>query len=517
MIRVEWQDVGPWHKVAPGASGAAAVRLEAACREQRATQLLLRCPQPLAGCQVRVAGAAAAAADWQVYRVDCVGTREQGPQPDPLLPLHSAIDLPAGDTVFWLSARTGTRPGDHAGTVELVADGATVASLPLTLSVDPVLLPEPASFSFYLDLWQQPTAVADELGVPRWSDAHLHALRPYLCELARLGQKPITCTIVDEPWGHQTEPDFPSMVGWPARGGTTWDYSTLRRYVELARDCGLRGPVSCYSLVLGPGPRTDCVLPYADGPVSCQVGDPTYTAAWTAFLRDFAAFCRRQGWRDVQIGFDEKPAEVMEPAIALVRHVAPELKIGLAGNWMPEYDATIDDYCILFPGAPPEAAAARAARGARTTFYTCCGPAYPNTFVFSPPLEATLLGWHAAARRHAGYLRWAYQSWPRAAMACADFGPWPAGDCFLVYRGADGPERTQRWEMLLEGIQDYELVAMARKVAEGSAADAEAVESAVAAAASEPDGRRADPAAIVAARRTLRQTVVRLADGGLAP
>ncbi|MCC7493077.1 MAG: DUF4091 domain-containing protein [Fimbriimonadaceae bacterium] len=492
---------GPWQHVVAG-SPEWTGDVELACNEQRSVQLAVELTAPLPAAELRLSGDLAAL-DWRLHRVGRVQTKEAGAVADQLHPWLGSADLAAGLQPCWLIVRSAA-PGLFSGCVELWSAGAVVAALPLTVRVDPVRLPDPTDWAFYLDLWQQPTALADELGLPRWSDAHFHALQPYLRDLARAGQKPLTCTILDEPWGHQTHYDFPSMVRWQRRGeGWGWDFAVFDRYVELATVCGLRGPISCYSLVLGPGDRTDCVFLGEGGEREvCEVGDEVYRRTWSAFLRCFRDHLDRRGWLSrTQLGFDEKPPAVMAAALGLVREVTPELRCALAGNWMPEHDAGIADYCVIYPGPPPEACAARRDRGVTTTFYTCCGPAFPNTFPFSPPLESTLLPWIAAALGADGYLRWAYASWPADALACSDFGPWPSGDTFLVYRGPDGPLSTPRYEMLLEGVQDYELVRLA------AATGSPQVATAVALGQRQHDGRVKDGRDLEQARRWLRAVV----------
>ena len=52
-----------------------------------------------------------------------------------------------------------------------------------------------------------------------------------------------------------------------------------------------------------------------------------------------------------------------------------------------------------------------------------------------------------------GFLRWAYDAWPADPVRDARHVLWPAGDCFMVYPGA---ERSIRFEKMREGIVDFE-------------------------------------------------------------
>ena len=63
----------------------------------------------------------------------------------------------------------------------------------------------------------------------------------YLTMLAKAGQKNISVSIIDEPWGHQTYDDFPEMIQWTKKTDGSWeyDYSLFDKYVAFAMDCGI--------------------------------------------------------------------------------------------------------------------------------------------------------------------------------------------------------------------------------------------------------------------------------------
>ncbi len=97
----------------------------------------------------------------------------------------------------------------------------------------------------------------------------------------------------------------------------------------------------------------------------------------------------------------------------------------------------LDDYSPVIGSEPGrQQLAERKSRGATTTYYVCCTPARPNTFVFSPPVEGRYISWYASAYGYDGFLRWAYDAWPADPVRDARHTLWPAGDCFLVYPGS---------------------------------------------------------------------------------
>ena len=102
----------------------------------------------------------------------------------------------------------------------------------------------------------------------------------------------------------------------------------------------------------------------------------------------------------------------------------------------------------------------RRANGYNTTFYVCCGPFYPNTFTFSHPYEAELLGWYGLACDYDGMLRWAYNSWPKDPVTDSRYGNWSSGDTYLVYPYM---RSSIRFERLIDGIESAEKVRILRK------------------------------------------------------
>lgn len=86
---------------------------------------------------------------------------------------------------------------------------------------------------------------------------------------------------------------------------------------------------------------------------------------------------------------------------------------------------------------------ARRREGKTTTYYICCGPARPNTFMSSSPGEAFVCGFYPAACGLDGLLRWAYNSWGADANNDMTFTRWTAGDVALVY-----PDGSPSWRFL---------------------------------------------------------------------
>ena len=362
---------------------------------------------------------------------------------------------------IWLDIHvpTDAKPGTYQGTVILTCDGQKLA-LPLQLQVADKILPEPSKWAFHLDLWQNPYAVARYYEVPLWSQQHFDKMRPIMELLASAGQKIITCSIISRPWNGQTFDPFESMIAKMKQLDGTWkyDYTVFDKWVEFMMSCGITEQIDCYTLV--PWHYRfdyyDCATNSVQY-LACKPGEAKYHDFIVPFLKDFSRHLRQKGWFErTYIAMDERPKDQMEAAWRTIQDADPEFKIEGAANYNVESEEAdrVDDISVAFQYnlLKKEALARRTAKGQKITFYTCCGPERPNTFTFSPPAESAYLGWHALACGYDGYLRWAYNSWPKQPNQDSRYGNFPAADCFLVY--PDGS--SIRFERLIEGIQAYE-------------------------------------------------------------
>ena len=340
------------------------------------------------------------------------------------------------------------------------------SSIPIILEVADRVLPEPSEWSFHLDLWQNPYAVARYYDVPLWSQQHFDKMRPMMEMLAAAGQKIITCSIISRPWNGQTFDPFESMIAKMKQIDGTWkyDYTVFDRWVEFMMSCGITEQIDCYTLV--PWHYRfdyyDCATNSVKE-LACRPGEAKYHDFIVPFLKDFSRHLRQKGWFErTYIAMDERPTDQMEAAWQTIQDADPEFKIEGAANYNVDSEAAdrVDDISVAFQYnlLKKEALARRTANGQKITFYTCCGPERPNTFTFSPPAESAYLGLHAAACGYDGYLRWAYNSWPKDPNQDSRFGSWPAGDTYLVYPNGS----SIRMERLVEGIQAYEKIRLLR-------------------------------------------------------
>ena len=376
---------------------------------------------------------------------------------------------------LWLTVQVpqDAEPGTYKGYVELVCNGKK-NKYEYFVNVANWQLPAPKEWSFHLDLWQNPYAVARVHNVELWSKEHFDVLRPYMLKLASAGQKAITATLIDRPWDGQTYDPFGSMVTWVKKADGTWwyDFTIFDRWVEFMISCGIDKEITCFSMIPWKlSFRYYDQASHSHKYINCAPGEEAYAQFWGGMLSAFSAHLKEKGWFDKTfISMDERSLQQMQAAIKVIKEYAPGMKISMAGNYHPEIEADIHDYCLdifAYGAYTPELLAQRRAQGKVSTYYTCCSAEYPNLFTFSAPADAAFIALEALKKGLDGYLRWAYNSWTVSPEEDSRFTAWPAGDTYVIYPFSVS---SIRWERLVQGIQLFEKykIRLAAAKAEGN-------------------------------------------------
>lgn len=424
--------------------------------------------------------------------------------------------------------------GSYTGLITIQTKEFSPVTIPITIIVKDIELPNSNDYKFNLDLWINPSAIAEHYNLDHWSEKHWALIKTYLKDYAARGGKNITTTITHEPWqkpwiGNTTHPQsefgYRSMVAWvrTKKGNWSFDYSVFDTYVELAEKVGISGAINSYSLTPF---RTKQKILYKDESskeqriLEMDMNDSEYKEIWTVFLKDFKLHLIEKDWFGrTYLGFDEKPESDLRTIKAIIEEAAPEFlnRIIIAGH--PEATAHAQNLSIsymFFPGQKLEKKALvpvlptileRNEVGKQTTFYLCAEPAHPNTLTYSPAVEAQLIPWLALKYKTDGYLRWAYNNWTSDTFNKPVFLH-SQGDDYYVYPGENGPISSIRWELLKEGIEDYELYKLREHGGGISNID---LETSVELATRNEDGRRKKTSDMIEARRLIlkKQTIHR--------
>ncbi len=400
------------------------------------------------------------------------------------------LDLPKnGFRPVWVTVTVprDAAPGLYRGTFAVKAFGGKRLEFPVELEVRAESLADPKDWSFFLDLWQHPWAVARYHHVVPFSAAHFARLEPLLKELASGGQKTVTATITDLPWDHQNFDAYRTMVEHVrgADGSWTHDYAIFDSWVAFALKCGLGPQIHCYTMA-----SWGNIVYYVDGStgdrlaVELKAGTPEHEAFWGPFLEDFSRHLAAKGWLDQTfIALDERTPEELQASVDCVKRHAPRLRVAMAGNKPPSAFEGIEvhNYSSAMSCMTPKflaEASDRRAKGFVTTYYICCGPLRPNTFTTSPLEEARWLGLFASAKGLDGMLRWAAFNWPRDPLADSTFpghrgkGSWRPGDTYLLY--PDG-RASARWETFRDSVENFEKIRQLRAAGKATAALDEAL------------------------------------------
>lgn len=248
-----------------------------------------------------------------------------------------------------------------------------------------------------------------------------------------------------------------------------------------------------------------------------QQGTPEHTRLFTEYARQLQAHLEEKGWLDKAFvyWFDEpepKDYQFVAEGMRLIHQGAPKLKRMLTEQPEPELYGYVDIWCPVTPNYNFEIAEQRRAAGEDFWWYVCTGPKAPycTLFIDHHAIEMRMWLWQTWKYKVHGVLVWQTNYWtsPTAfpdrlqnpwedpmsyvtgyGREPGTIGYWGNGDGRFLYppnrqvgeskeKYLTGPVNSLRWEMLREGIEDYEyfyLLQQAVARAEAAGRDDEAV------------------------------------------
>lgn len=419
---------------------------------------------------------------------------------DPLLTAESLTLQEAETRAAWITLHTAatTKPGTYRLAVNLYrqedwAAEEHIASCFVTVQVHDITLPKPSDYMFYLDLWQHHSLWASHYAIPRWSERHWAIIEAFAKELATAGQKAITVIASDAPWAGQGCWDVPAdpfdfyefnmiQVFRSQDGTLRCDFTVLDRLIETYEAVGIAQEIEIFGLFGAWQPRFGTPLTDYPDPIRVRLFDESRRsydfiqtkAELGEYIRIIIQHLKTRGWYEkARFVADElRDRDRFDACLAFLRSIDPDMRLKIACNSTHVMDEFKDDILDWVPNlnciTTDSAVTSRLTREVkdrkgRMSWYVCWGPAYPNTLLHSPSYESRLIGWLTDWFDIDGFLRWAFGAWG------PDIWNRPAwkftgGDMFLVYPGADGkPMSSVRWEMLKQGIQEFEMLRMVRK------------------------------------------------------
>jgi len=496
----EWK-VGR-ERLAPRAVSGA-VRIEAAANEYEAAQVVVRPRAPLGQCSVRVgdlvsaSGSSIPAGEVEIRTVEYVftarptdelGTVDEWPDP---LPIHaSPVNLAAGrNQPFWVSVHVppGTPGGDYRGMLTVEGAGWS-AEVPLEVHVWDFELP-------------RGTHLRSGFGLSRWSLKRYHNLdtddevqqvyRLYLRSFAEHRVAPYSLgRDIEVEWtrdareGLYPKVDFIGFDEDARFGLDELGFNSFRLDLD-----GLGG--GTYQ-----SRRPGRIGEFEEGSREHQISFGRYAGTVQKHLE-------RNGWLDKAYvyWFDEpteKDYEFVQKGMELIGGAAPKVKRLLTEEPVARLYDSVDIWCLPTFMLDVDVLQSRKSAGDEVWWYLCTAPKAPHfaLFIDHYGTELRLWSWETWKYGLKGLLVWqsvywtsrsAYPGevvqnpWEDSMSWKSGYGlpeggrePWGNGDGRFLYppnrrpgldktKYLEGPVPSIRWELLRDGIEDYEYLWLLRE------------------------------------------------------
>lgn len=497
----------PRQRSMPDACGEA-VRLEAARHDYEAAQIVVRPTDDLTGLTaeptdlVGPGGYRIPAASTEILRVyyhfvqhptDATGVRDWWP--DALPPLDAPLQVAAGQNQpLWVLfyVPEDAPAGDYTGNLRLRADGFA-AEVPIELRVWNFTLPrknhlETAFGLSATNIWRYHGLTSEE-DRRRVLDMYLesfakHRISPY----DPVPLDSIRVRFVPDAQPPRAEVDFSAFEPAMTRAIERYGFTGFRLHIQ-----GMGGGTfhSRYEPRIG------------------EYGEdtPEYQAMFANYVQQLEDFLAERGWLDMAYvyWFDEPaPAdyEFVANGMRRLKKHAPRLRRMLTEDPGDNVLAgLVDIWCPVSYNYDDEQAEKRRALGERLWWYICTGPKAPycTLFIDHPATELRVWHWQTWQRGIVGTLVWQSNYWTSsAAFPDQPQDPyedpmgyvsgystprgvkrfWGNGDGRFLYPplaasvpGKSGdqpviqpPVSSIRWEMIREGVEDYEMLYLLRQL-----------------------------------------------------
>ncbi|MBN1402153.1 MAG: DUF4091 domain-containing protein, partial [Anaerolineae bacterium] len=403
--------------------------------------------------------------------------------PDPLYDDEDSLMLPPNEThAFWTSAQPGAEvePGLHQIAVQAALEGEEPVVRTIDVMVHDVQL-RPRE-GFHITHWFYCDALIDWYRTKQFDARFWDLLPRYMRNVAEHGLDTLYVPVFTPPLDGVKTPSQLLCVTCDGPDSYRFDWQDVRRYVRLARECGLTHFEWChlftqwgarYAIRIYEGQGQDERLLW---PAETAATSDTYRRFLAQYLPELRRFLEEEGLLDSSFfHISDEPhgpehLQQYRQNRAMLRELAP---------WMPVMDALTE---IEFarqglmdrPIPSIRTALDFVAEGIPCWCYYCCGPrgAYLNRLLDTALPKIAMHGllfyrWPLQGFLHWGYNYW-YQSQTRQLIDPYNVQDglkwergWAYGDPFMVYPGPDGPVDSMRWEIFAESLQDYALLQMA--------------------------------------------------------
>jgi len=237
---------------------------------------------------------------------------------------------------------------------------------------------------------------------------------------------------------------------------------------------------------------------------------PHYQALFSSYCTQLQEHLRAKGWLDeAYVYWFDEPAprdyEFVMNGFAKLKNAAPDINRMLTEQVEPNLVGGPNIWCPVSYNYKHEPAEQRRQHGDKFWWYVCTGPKAPycTLFIDHPGTELRIWLWQTWQRKIDGILVWQTNYWTSSAAYPDSERPqnpyedpmgwrsgystprgtkraWGNGDGRFIYPPEaaadahpsgpvlDGPVDSIRWEMLRDGIEDYEYLAILKRLLEAN-------------------------------------------------
>jgi hypothetical protein len=415
----------------------------------------------------------------QIYAISSpVGAT--GYWPDALAPLKEPFSMQAqyavvGNRPIWvdIAIPTGTPAGKYTGNITVSKEGKPLETLGVQLEVYNFSLPEETHLITYFNISK------GELG-------QFYNKPPSSPEIEQLTQN-----YFDFLLAHRLETWFNDpLVPLLTVNGENVDVKfNDQRYDYYMNKLKIK------RVILDAGPH-EIVRQITAEPFS-----PAFNKIMKSYYTTVESYFVRNGWKNRLVfnspidepntkeDYEEtrKWASLVHEAVPGVHFLATESPVSDHAEW-GTLRGYVNDFCVhgnnLNEPAVKQALLEEQAKGGEATWYISCDQAYPqpNYFIDAPAMDPVMVPWITARYHMDGILYWAANFWNQTPDPWLDPVTYISGfDCSggyvlngegsLIYPGdrtkrytgqpdVDGPVSSIRFELLRDGIEDYEYLWM---------------------------------------------------------
>lgn len=385
-------------------------------------------------------------------------------------------------TALWLSV-TPTEAGVYPLTVTLLEKGEPIAAATVTVTVVNAVLPK---LSLLYAHWFHYDCLADYYHVPIFSERHWEIIGNFLRVAVKNGVNCLYTPIVTPALDTDIGGERPTvqLVGITKTGEEyAFDFSLLKRFLDLARDCGVTHFEIAHLFTQWGAKAAPKVMATVDGVETRLFGwdtpaaegeYPRFLAALLPALKDFL---RKEGVLD-RCRFhisDEPKTEQLEDYRKAQAVAAPFLADGIVIDALSSVEFFREGLVPTpVPGSNHIEPFLTESIGERWT-YTCCvqWDRVGNRFLAYPSFRNRILGVQLYKFGIQGFLQWGYNYYYsmhsrrliNPFLTQSADGQVPCGDAFDVYPAPDGtPLESIRIAVFREAIADREALLLCEKI-----------------------------------------------------